>query len=135
MENRSYSMIKPVFTVITMLTLLLISSQSGGNTLAQNPQTTAFVNVNVIPMDTERVLENQTVIVAGDRITAVGPVAEVTVPDGADIVAGNGAYLMPGLADMHVHLEFDDDHTIAMGTRAGVLPHLRDVPRVTGERG
>lgn len=59
-------------------------------------------------MDTERVLENQTVIAEGDRITAIGPVDEATVPDGVEIVEGNGAYLMPGLADMHMHLQLRD---------------------------
>jgi hypothetical protein len=34
---------------------------------------TAFVNVTVIPMDRERVLRNQTVLVRGDRIVAIGP--------------------------------------------------------------
>jgi hypothetical protein len=64
---------------------------------------TAFVNVNVIPMDTERVLINQTVIINGDRISAIGLVDEMTVPAGAEVVEGHGAYLMPGLADMHMH--------------------------------
>ena len=54
-------------------------------------------------MDTERVLANQTLIVEGDRITAIGPVDEVAVPEGVEIIEGNGAYLMPGLADMHMH--------------------------------
>ncbi len=76
---------------------------------AQDAHTTAFVNVNVVPMTTEAVLANQTVIVEGDRITAIGPAAEVTVPAGAQVVDGNGAYLMPGLADMHTHLVFDSD--------------------------
>lgn len=76
---------------------------------AQSIGITAFVNVNVIPMDTERVIENQTVIVEGDRITTIGPVDEVAVPDNAEVVEGNGAYLMPGLADMHVHLNYDSD--------------------------
>ena len=35
--------------------------------------TTAFVNVNVIPMDSERVLPGHTVIVEGETIVAVGP--------------------------------------------------------------
>ncbi len=47
--------------------------------MAQGPQTTAFVNV--IPMDTERMLENQTVIVEGDHITTIGPVDDVAVDD------------------------------------------------------
>ena len=37
------------------------------------PGVTAFVHVNVIPMDTERVLHDQTVVVAGGRITARPP--------------------------------------------------------------
>lgn len=93
-----------------LLGLLLIGpGQRADLVLAQEPQTTAFVQVNVIPMDTETVLENQTVIVEGDRITAIGPADAVTVPAGAEVIDGNGAYLMPGLADMHTHLAFDAD--------------------------
>ena len=94
---------------LLVLTLLVVSSQRLEPTLAQTSQITAFVNVNVIPMDTERLLENQTVVVEGDHITTIGPVDEVEVPTGAEIVEGNGAYLMPGLADMHMHLTFDAD--------------------------
>lgn len=89
------------------LLLLVGPGQRPDLVLAQDPQTTAFVKVNVIPMETEEVLENQTVIVEGDRITAIGPADEVTIPEGAEIIDGNGAYLMPGLADMHTHLTFD----------------------------
>lgn len=111
MKIRTNPFCKRFFIVISLLALVLpiVGSGSPEPTLAQSSQTTAFVNVNVIPMDKERVLENQTILVEGDRITAIGPLAEVTVPEGAEIVEGNGAYLMPGLADMHVHLEFDAD--------------------------
>ena len=94
---------------LLILLLLVGQRQKDTNAKAQNAGTTAFVNVNVIPMDTERVLENQTVIVEGERITAIGPVDEVAVPAGAEIIDGQGAYLMPGLADMHGHFHFDDD--------------------------
>lgn len=65
---------------------------------------TAFVNVAVLPMDTSRVLEGQTVIVRGDRIETVGPAASVAVPAGATVVDGRGKWLMPGLAEMHGHV-------------------------------
>jgi imidazolonepropionase-like amidohydrolase len=65
----------------------------------------AFVHVNVIPMDKETVLENQTVVVAGGKIVAVGPATKVTVPKGARKVEGSGKYLIPGLTDAHVHLQ------------------------------
>jgi imidazolonepropionase-like amidohydrolase len=65
---------------------------------------TAFVNVNVIPMDAERVLADQTVLVQGGWITALGPSDQMKVPAGAVRIDGRGKYLMPGLADMHAHL-------------------------------
>ena len=64
---------------------------------------TAFVDVSVIPMDSERVLAGQTVVVRGDRIMAVGPSGSVEVPAGAERIDGAGKYLMPGLSEMHGH--------------------------------
>jgi imidazolonepropionase-like amidohydrolase len=63
----------------------------------------AFIDVNIVPMDSERVLQHQSVIVSDDRIVHIGPVSDVDVPTGALKIAGHGGYLMPGLADMHVH--------------------------------
>ena len=65
---------------------------------------TAFVNVNVIPMTTERVLAGQTVIVDGGVITAIGAVDEVRVPPGTTVVDGTDRFLMPGLGEMHAHV-------------------------------
>ncbi|MFY0571939.1 amidohydrolase family protein [Archangium lansingense] len=66
--------------------------------------TVAFVDVNVVPMDSERLLAHQTVVVRGERIVALGPVDSTPVPEGAARVEGQGRYLMPGLVDMHLHL-------------------------------
>jgi hypothetical protein len=66
-------------------------------------QVTAFTNVNLVPMTEKRIREDQAVLVKGTRIIAIGPSREVTVPDNATIIDGAGAYLMPGLADMHMH--------------------------------
>jgi hypothetical protein len=97
--------------VITVAFLLLIHIRTG---LAQpqdnllpvsSSSSTAFVNVNVIPMDSASVLAGQTVVVQQGRITAIGPVSSTPIPGGATMIEGHGRYLMPGLADMHVHLE------------------------------
>ncbi len=64
----------------------------------------AFVGVSVIPMDSERVLENQTVLVDGDRIVWVGPASSAQIPAGTRRVDAAGMYLMPGLAEMHGHI-------------------------------
>jgi imidazolonepropionase-like amidohydrolase len=68
----------------------------------------AFVGVNVVPMDSERIVENQTVLVENGHIAAVGPAGEVEVPEGATRIDGAGKYLMPGLAEMHGHLPNPD---------------------------
>ncbi|MBA2457422.1 MAG: amidohydrolase family protein [Gemmatimonadales bacterium] len=65
---------------------------------------TAFVDVTVIPMDRERTLPNQTVIVRGGRIVEIGPAARVKVPEGGVRVDGRGKFLIPGLAEMHAHI-------------------------------
>jgi imidazolonepropionase-like amidohydrolase len=69
-----------------------------------DPDTLAFVDVNVVPLDREGVLAGQTVIVRKDTIAAVGPSSSVPVPPGARVIDGRGKFLLPGLADMHAHL-------------------------------
>lgn len=66
-------------------------------------QPIAFVDVSVIPMDSQRVLQHQTVMVRDDRIAAIGEKDSVRVPAGALKIDGKGRYLMPGLVDMHAH--------------------------------
>lgn len=65
---------------------------------------TAIVNVNVIPMTSERVVAGQTVVVEHGLITAIGDVDSVPVPEEADLVDGTDRYLIPGLAEMHGHV-------------------------------
>jgi imidazolonepropionase-like amidohydrolase len=69
---------------------------------AQEP--VAFVDVTVVPMTSEGELPHHTVIARDGRIAAVGPADEVEVPAGARRIDGEGKWLVPGLADMHVHL-------------------------------
>ena len=92
------------------------SGDSGTESTIPLPQPktpVAFVNVAVIPMtddmgDSGRMLQAQTVIVEGDRITTIGPVSEIQIPEDATLVDGTGKYLLPGLTDMHVHIYSDD---------------------------
>jgi imidazolonepropionase-like amidohydrolase len=63
----------------------------------------AFVNVSVLPMDTDRVVSNQTVVVRRGRIEQVGRSTDVKVAAGATVIDGTGKFLMPGVAEMHGH--------------------------------
>jgi imidazolonepropionase-like amidohydrolase len=82
---------------------LLLVALTSAPAIAQS-NTYAFTNVNVVPMTSETVLADQTVVVQNGRITAVGPANRVTIPVGAVRIDGRGKYLMPGLAEMHGHI-------------------------------
>ncbi|MGQ0643157.1 MAG: amidohydrolase family protein [Gemmatimonadaceae bacterium] len=87
------------------------------------PGVTAVTHVAVIPMRDDVVQLDATVIVRDGRIAAVGPAATIAVPRGARVIDGRGKYLIPGLADMHVHLLSDGEevHDSAGAAEVGVM--------------
>lgn len=95
----------------TILTLLLALFA-----ISAHAQTVAFVDVNVVPMDRERVLSHQTVIVRNGLISEIGDTKRVKLPKDAQQIDGAGKFLIPGLADMHVHLFTDDEFPDALAT-------------------
>lgn len=100
---------------VLLIALIVAAPSAAGRGSQSKPAsadaTTAFVNVNVIPMDRERLLKDQTVIVRDGKIADIGDAAKVKVPQGARVVDGRGKYLIPGLIDMHAHLFSDDVYT------------------------
>ncbi len=64
----------------------------------------ALVGARVITMRGDEVIENATVVVEGNRITAVGPASEVSVPRGAKRIDVTGKTIMPGIIDVHAHI-------------------------------
>jgi len=67
----------------------------------------AFVHAAVADVEAGRLVPDQTVIVDGERIIAVGPDDKTAVPPFAEIIDATGHTLVPGLCDMHTHM--DDD--------------------------
>ncbi len=51
-----------------------------------------------------RMLENQVVLVEGEKISAVGPAAQVQIPAGAQVIDLSKATVLPGLIDGHTHV-------------------------------
>jgi imidazolonepropionase-like amidohydrolase len=94
---------------IGLFLILIICASASSQTNPPPAGTVAFVNVNVIPMDRERVLRGQTVIVREGVITNIGDAERIGIPQGAQRIDGTGKFLIPGLSDMHVHLFTDDD--------------------------
>ena len=64
----------------------------------------AVVGITVIDGNGGPAAADATVVVTGNRITAVGPRASVAVPRGARVVDGRGKFLTPGFVDTNVHL-------------------------------
>lgn len=50
------------------------------------------------------IVDDQTIVILGDRIEAIVPTADVVVPSGATLVDLSDATVLPGLIDAHVHL-------------------------------
>ena len=89
--------VRSIRNVALLLPLVLVPtgiSQSG---------VTAIEHVTVLPMDGRDSLRDQTVLIRGETIVQVVPSSSARVPNGARRIDGRGGYLMPGLADMHVH--------------------------------
>ena len=87
-----------------MIIATLLALVAAPTPVVQPPARYAFVNVSVVPMDRDRILSGQTVVVEGDRITALGSTGSVTIPAGAVRIDGRGKFLIPGLAEMHAHI-------------------------------
>ena len=90
---------------LALLVILTGNSCRGGfpPPIQKSEDIIAFLNVNLVPMTEERIVEGQTVLVKGDRIVAIGSSNQIAVPKNSKVIDGAGAYLMPGLADMHMH--------------------------------
>ncbi|HEY0900364.1 MAG TPA: amidohydrolase, partial [Sphingobacteriaceae bacterium] len=60
----------------------------------------AFTGARIITMKGDQVIENGTIIVDKNRITAVGKSSEVNIPADAKVVNADGKTIMPGLIDV-----------------------------------
>ncbi len=63
----------------------------------------AFTHARILTMNGNEVVENGTVVVAGNLIKAVGKSSDVTIPAGAKEIDCNGKTIMPGFIDAHAH--------------------------------
>jgi len=93
-----------LFCTGTFVICLTLAAVSVANVATRDSRPCAFVHANVIPMNEDRVLLDQTVVVEGGKITQIGPSKTVVIPRGSCKIEAKGRFLIPGLADAHVHL-------------------------------
>ncbi|MDP6944103.1 MAG: amidohydrolase, partial [Myxococcota bacterium] len=63
----------------------------------------ALVGARLVTMKGERVIEDGTLVIEGNRIQALGPRDATPVPKGFKVVEGRGLTAIPGLVDVHDH--------------------------------
>ena len=100
-------MIRRSSVLLGAVTALVAMACAGSVPPSGSPDAVALVDVDVIAMDGERVIRHQTVVVENGLIAALGDAADVEVPAGATRIKASGQFLIPGLCDMHAHLEGD----------------------------
>jgi len=96
------------FGVIASLVVLALTVPGRSQSVREpvsSDRPIAFQDISVIPMDTERVLSHQTVFVRSGKIADVGPTSSMHLPPGAVVIDGRDKFLLPGMADMHTHVD------------------------------
>jgi|SRR5271167_819832 imidazolonepropionase-like amidohydrolase len=86
---------------------LLVSLLATSHSASQTPSQIAVTHITVIDVRDGWINADMTVLVLGNRISAIGPSKDTRLPKQAHVVDGRGRFLIPGLWDMHVHTDGD----------------------------
>jgi Amidohydrolase family len=86
-----------------------------------HPATLAITHATVIDATGAPPKPNSTILIDNEKIFAIGPDSSLEIPAGARIIDATGKYLIPGLADMHLHLMGAGEPA---GSREFILPLL-----------
>ncbi len=85
-----------------------------GGAISRKANSYLISNVSVIPMNMDTVLTHQFILVDSGRIKRIsGYQDSVNIDSSTFLIDGSGKYLIPGLADLHVHLN-DDNNLLLM---------------------
>jgi imidazolonepropionase-like amidohydrolase len=94
----------------------------------------AIRNVTLINGTGADPLPGATVLVAGERIVVAGPGTRVDVPGGVETLDGTGRWLVPGLVDLHVHVNNCGEEAFPLWLANGVTS-IRDIGGPHSSRG
>ncbi len=95
----------PFLKHVPVLPLLLLAWAPTSLAAQVGTESLALVGGRVLDGFGGPPLENAVILVEGDRIVALGPKGEMEIPRDATVISTEGMTVMPGLWDMHVHLQ------------------------------
>ena len=101
------------------------------------PAALVIRNGNVFDSERGVVKPRTTVVIQGDRITAVGRADSVRAPAGATVIDATGKTVIPGLWDMHTHLFLGGEEAGLMQLAAGITSvrdMASDIPDALSQR-
>lgn len=104
----------------TVLVLAAVPAAVSAQQSATAAASLIFDGVTVVDVEHGRLLPGQRVVIAGNRIQAVGGAGMVKMPEGVKVVDAHGKYLIPGLWDMHTHAGRSTDIIYPMFLANGV---------------
>ncbi len=97
-----------VLAALLILPILFLAQARPDRTQAS----IAFTHVTVIDVISGAPRRDTTVVITGDRISAMGDSSTISVPADANVVDASGKFMIPGLWDMHVHWYVRDTFTL-----------------------
>jgi imidazolonepropionase-like amidohydrolase len=86
------------------LTVLFLSSGFTAPAQSQTSQSVAIRAGHLFDSKAGKMLDNQIVLVDGEKITAIGSADQVQIPAGAQVIDLSKATVLPGLIDGHTHV-------------------------------
>ncbi|MGB9464740.1 MAG: amidohydrolase family protein [Candidatus Acidiferrum sp.] len=105
---------------VTFLLFAQAGAAAPQKRVAESPNLLAITHIVVVQSSSSGPLLDQTVLIRGDRITAVGKSSATKLPSGARIIDGRGKFLIPGLWDCHVHLTLAGESALQLFIANGV---------------
>ncbi|MBD8497295.1 amidohydrolase family protein [Paenibacillus arenosi] len=77
-------------------------------------------DVTVVDVNSGKLTPKQSIIITSNKIARIDDTANIDVPDNARIIKASGKYVIPGLWDMHVHMEHFMDSAVPLLLANGV---------------
>jgi len=135
--NANFSkIIKPGFVILLLIVPFMSSCRVSNHDCL-------ITNVNVVDLETGKILNNKTIAIDSNRISAIYD-NEIVGLDSTIVIDGKGKYLIPGLWDMHAHYKWNrvdtDPLLIANGITGvremwGDMPEYVKIPKNTPQEG